>query len=102
MPSEAQKRADRKYKLEKTRQFCLRFYPSETEMWTFLSAQENKQGFLKGLINREMETVPGDQTATAFRLAEMRRSERDTERRGASTCGSSCNDGLDSVGRADS
>lgn len=42
MPSEAQKRADRKYKHEKTRQFCLRFYPSETEIWTFLSAQENR------------------------------------------------------------
>ena len=102
MPSEAQKRADRKYKHEKTRQFCLRFYPSETEIWTFLSEQENKQGFLKGLISREMESAPGSQAAAAFRSTETRRSERGTERRGASVGGSSYNDGLDSVGRADS
>ena len=102
MPSEAQKRADRKYKHEKTRQFCLRFYPSETEIWTFLSAQENKQGFLKGLISRDMEATPGSQTATAFRTAETRRSERSAERRGASADASPYNDGLGKVGRADS
>ena len=54
MPSEAQKRADRKYKHDKTQQFCLRFYPAEEKIWSFLSAQENKQGFLKDLISREM------------------------------------------------
>lgn len=54
MPSEAQKRADRKYKHDKTQQFCLRFYPAEEEIWSFFSAQENKQGFLKDLISREM------------------------------------------------
>ncbi len=54
MPSEAQKRADRKYKHDKTQQFCLRFYPAEEDIWSFLSAQENKQGFLKDLISREM------------------------------------------------
>ena len=102
MPSEAQKRADRKYKHEKTRQFCLRFYPAETDMWTFLSEQENKQGFLKGLISREMEAVPSGQSATAFRTAETRRSERGAVRQGASVGGSSYNGGLDSVGRADS
>ena len=51
MPSEAQKRADRKYKHDKTQQFCLRFYPAE--------AQENKQGFLKDLISREMGVASG-------------------------------------------
>lgn len=54
MPSEAQKQADRKYKHDKTQQFCLRFYPAEEDIWSFLSAQENKQGFLKDLISREM------------------------------------------------
>ena len=54
MPSEAQKRADRKYKHDKTQQFCLRFYPAEEEIWAFLSAQENKQGFLKDVSSREM------------------------------------------------
>lgn len=59
MPSEAQKRADRKYKHGKTQQFCLRFYPAEEEIWSFLSAQENKQGFLKDLISREMGVASG-------------------------------------------
>lgn len=59
MPSEAQKRADRKYKHNKTQQFCLRFYPAEEEIWSFLSAQENKQGFLKDLISREMGVASG-------------------------------------------
>lgn len=59
MPSEAQKRADRKYKRDKTQQFCLRFYPAEEEIWSFLSAQENKQGFLKDLISREMGAASG-------------------------------------------
>lgn len=59
MPSEAQKRADRKYKHDKTQQFCLRFYPAEEEIWSFLSAQENKQGFLKDLISREMGVASG-------------------------------------------
>ena len=36
---------------------CLRFYPAEEEIWTFLSAQENKQGFLKDLISREMSVA---------------------------------------------
>ena len=57
MPSEAQKRADRKYKHDKTQQFCLRFYPAEEEIWSF--AQENKQGFLKDLISREMGVASG-------------------------------------------
>lgn len=59
MPSETQKRADRKYKHDKTQQFCLRFYPAEEEIWSFLSAQENKQGFLKDLISREMGVASG-------------------------------------------
>lgn len=64
MPSEAQRRADRKYKRDKTHQFCLRFYPAEAEMWTFLSTQENKQGFLKELISREMELASSGNVAT--------------------------------------
>lgn len=54
MTSDAQKRADRKYKREKTRQLCLRFYPADAEAWAFLSEQENRQGYVKELIRREM------------------------------------------------
>lgn len=54
MPSDAQKRADRKYKREKTQQFCLRFYPDDQDVWSYLSEQGNRQGFVKSLIRREM------------------------------------------------
>ena len=59
MPSDAQKRADRKYKAEKTWQLGLRFYPTESDMWEFLTAQDNKQGFVKRLIRQEMDTPQG-------------------------------------------
>ena len=101
MPSEAQKRADRKYKHDKTRQLCLRFYPAEAEMWSFLSAQENKQGFLKGLISSAMESAPNG-SDTAFRKTDTRRSERGSSRCGTPTGGSTYNGGLDTVGRTDS
>ena len=101
MPSEAQKRADRKYKHDKTRQLCLRFYPAEAEMWSFLSAQENKQGFLKGLISSAMESTPRG-SETTFRSADMRTSERDATRSGISADGSAYNGRLDTVGRTDS
>ncbi len=55
MPTDAQKRADRRYKRDKTRQICLRFYPADRDVWSFLSAQDNRQGYIKGLIRREME-----------------------------------------------
>lgn len=47
MPSEAQKRADRKYKHDKTQQFCLRFYPAEEEIWSFLPHRKTSRDFLK-------------------------------------------------------
>lgn len=68
MQSEAQKRADRKYKHDKTQQFCLRFYPSDAEMWSFLSAKDNKQGFLKELISKEMSAAQRDQASMAGRI----------------------------------
>lgn len=57
MSSDAQKRADKKYKAEKTRQLGLRFYPTESDMWDFLAAQDNKQGFVKKLIRKEMASL---------------------------------------------
>ncbi|MBR3157524.1 MAG: hypothetical protein IKF14_00330 [Atopobiaceae bacterium] len=101
MPSEAQKRADRKYKHDKTRQLCLRFYPAEDDMWLFLSAQENKQGFLKGLISRAMESGLNSSEAS-FRPVETRRSEHISTQRGTMADGSAYNDGLEKVGKADS
>lgn len=64
MPSDAQKRADRKYKREKTRQVCLRFYPADSAMWAYLGTQDNRQGFIKGLIQREMDSRPNGEDET--------------------------------------
>lgn len=61
MPSDAQKRADRKYKAEKTWQLGLRFYRTESDIWEFLTAQDNKQGFVKRLIRQEMD-APHDRS----------------------------------------
>lgn len=63
MTSDAQKRADRKYKREKTRQLCLRFYPAEAEVWAFLTEHGNRQGFIKELIRREMNESTTEGTA---------------------------------------
>lgn len=52
--SEAQKRASAKYQKESTKTVSLRFYPADMELFEFLNAQENKQGFLKELLKREM------------------------------------------------
>ena len=54
--SEAAKRADAKYKSEKTTQFTLRFYPSDEDILAHLQRQESKQGYIKSLIRADMDT----------------------------------------------
>lgn len=53
--SEAAKRADAKYKANKTRQLVIRFYPSDSEILAHLEAQGNKQGYIKRLITEDMQ-----------------------------------------------
>lgn len=101
MPSEAQRRADRKYKRDKTRQFCLRFYPAEAEIWMFLSTQENKQGFLKELISREMKLTSGG-NAAALHSRNAHGLEPDPLRCGAPTDDPACTGGLGVDERTDS
>ena len=43
--SDAQKKANE----------ALRFYPAEAELWEHLCEQENKAGYLKDLIRKDME-----------------------------------------------
>lgn len=53
--SEAHKRADMKYKRDKTTQFALRFYnATEGDMIAHLQSQPNKQGYIKRLILEDM------------------------------------------------
>lgn len=54
MPTEAQKRADRKYKAEKTQQIIVRFYPTERDLIEHMDMQDNKQGYIKSLIRADI------------------------------------------------
>lgn len=52
--SDAQKRARAKYEKEKVRQVMVRFYPSENDILEFLESQDNKAGYIKELIRKDM------------------------------------------------
>ncbi len=54
MTSEAQKKADAKYKREKTKQALIRFYPKDREIWGHLQAQPKKAEYIKRLISEDM------------------------------------------------
>ncbi len=50
----AQRRAKLKYN-KKMKQLIVAFSPNEMELWDYLSTKENKAGFVKVLLRREME-----------------------------------------------
>lgn len=52
--SDAQKRADAKYKREKMKSYGLRFSPKEMDIWEHLQKQPNKSGYIKQLIRNDM------------------------------------------------
>lgn len=52
--SEAARKADQRYKAEKTKQMVVRFYPAESEIYEHLQSQGNKQGYIKRLIREDM------------------------------------------------
>ena len=53
--SEAQKRADRKYKKEKAKRSYIEFYSTDTDIWEHLQRQPQKQTYLKNLIREDMK-----------------------------------------------
>lgn len=55
MVSDAQKRADAKYKKEKTHQFSLRFFPKDERLWEHLRKQPDMAGYIKRLIRDDIE-----------------------------------------------
>lgn len=55
MTSEAQKRADAKYKKEKTKQALIRFFPKDRQLWDHLQAQPKKAEYIKRLIAEDMK-----------------------------------------------
>ena len=56
--TEAHKRADKKYKRDKTTQVAVRFYnATEGDLVEHLGRQPNKQGYIKQLIRADMENA---------------------------------------------
>ena len=52
--TEAQKKADKKYRESKVKRILLEFYPTEQELWDKVQEQPNKQGYIKQLIKRDI------------------------------------------------
>lgn len=53
--SEAQKRANAKYRKNNVRQVVTRFYPADADLYEFVKAQPDMSGYIKSLIRADME-----------------------------------------------
>lgn len=53
--TDAQRRAKAKYTSEKVKRLTVSFYPAEAELWDKLQTQENKQGYIKELIKKDLK-----------------------------------------------
>ena len=51
--TEARKRAKAKY-AEKVKKITVSFYPTEADIWDKLQEQDNKQGYIKELIRKDI------------------------------------------------
>ena len=54
MATEAQKKAKKKY-LDKGKRIYIEFYPTEADLISHIEKQQNRQGYIKGLIRADME-----------------------------------------------
>lgn len=52
--TDAQCRAQEAYRKRNVKQVAVRLYPTEEDLWAWLSAQENKAGYIKDLIRADM------------------------------------------------
>lgn len=58
MPSEAQRKAAKKYKekyKERVKRITIDFYPTDEDLWGHIQQQEKKQTYLKDLIRKDMK-----------------------------------------------
>ena len=53
--TDAQRRAKAKYKAQKVKKILVEFYATDTELWEKLQEQENKQGYIKDLIRKDIQ-----------------------------------------------
>ena len=54
MVSEAQKRANAKYRKESMKQVTVRFSPNEMDVYEYLKGHENVAGYIKQLVREDM------------------------------------------------
>lgn len=54
MVSDAQKRANAKYRKKRMKQVTVRFSPNEMDVYDFLRGHENVSGYLKRLVREDM------------------------------------------------
>lgn len=54
MPSDAQKKAIKKYR-EKVKRIAIDFSPAEAELWEHIQNQPKKQTYIKDLIRADIE-----------------------------------------------
>ena len=54
MKTEAQKKAEMKYRREKVKQVVVTFSPKDAELYEWLCAQSSKAGTIKRLLREEM------------------------------------------------
>lgn len=52
--TDAQKRAMEKYRKANVKQLSVRFYPADADVWEWVQAQPNRQGYVRGLIRADM------------------------------------------------
>lgn len=54
MTSDAQRKARDKYNAKRHR-MTIDFYPTESDLWEHINKQDNKQGYIKSLVRRDMK-----------------------------------------------
>lgn len=55
MTTDAQRRANAKYRKERMKQVTVRFSPNEMDVYGFLRSHDNVSGYIKQLIRDDME-----------------------------------------------
>ncbi len=70
MATQAQLKANAKYKAEKTKKVLIEFYPSDMELYDHLQKQDKKQTFIKELIRQDKDESKKQQPARSCRLSD--------------------------------
>lgn len=53
--SDAQKRANAKYRKNNVKQVITRFYPADADLYEFVKSKDDMSGYIKSLIRADME-----------------------------------------------